>query len=1032
MAKKMRTRKGNDGYDYPYSSTDLILDSTGKSATTKFNEIDSQVENATKGISTHNASTTSHNDIRLLITNLTNKLNTLADSDDTTLDQLSEIVKYIKNNKKLIDSVTTDKVNVSDIINNLTTNITNKPLSAAQGVALKSLIDAITVPTKVSQLTNDKNYLISIPDEYVTEDELNTKGYLTQHQDISGKVDKVAGKGLSTNDYTDAEKNTVKTLKENEINLIKDDLSTTGISDTKHDTLQTTDKTIIGAINEVFQSASNGKKLIADAITGKGVTTSNTDSFQTMATNIGNIQTGIDSPLKTWNQLPTLVKNYLENVTYDPSDYSVSHIAEYAPDNGDKNNTIPTGINIQTQEGVLNRNGYTLNVSNGNTLIYNDIPNEYTPYTISKDGKVIQTGTIKPTGALRQIKSTTQNVRDLGGWKCDGGYIKYGMLYRGGYINPADSDIFLNQMGVRHEMDLRGQEESKNATTSVLGNSIGYTCTKSYTWYSLANEEDWKTTLRCIFDNMTRNNPVYFHCSAGADRTGTVACILEAILGVSQSDIDKDYELTCFASGTATDNQARRRNETDWTGLINQIKNQPYEGSFRDKAIYWVLTLGFTLEEINNFRHNVINGSPEEVTVDIGSYAITNNLNEHINTSNTSTEILKFRSYSTDITVDNGYVMTDVKVLMGGSNITSSVFTGEQTVLFYKVTTNLQYCSLDIVSTRVVEGKRFEANVIPDTDYTLTDATVEITMGGVDMSVYYSNGKISIPKVTGDIVINITAVKSENIEIFDITEATAYHNTTGGSFVETTVDYASIDSDGVFTSKGARNTYGIIAFSNETLATLPPGDYIFKGEFKQSVSGASALAIYNGGSTNRIIKNSLQVGDTWTPFEYEFSLTEPDVTSHIYFSGQQDGDGIGYLRNVQFILKHKTDTSEENKLVTPVTWNTDTGCSYTVGQNFAQTATSGYVCSNIIQLNKDYNTCIMAFSDVTAPTSLKVVGANSSGIITEVLGFNNSILAGSGEYPLEFTEATTTQFVIRGYMETSIPNSTCKIIQKEV
>lgn len=30
--------------------------------------------------------------------------------------------------------------------------------------------------------------------------------YLTEHQDISGKVDKVAGKGLSTNDYSDADK----------------------------------------------------------------------------------------------------------------------------------------------------------------------------------------------------------------------------------------------------------------------------------------------------------------------------------------------------------------------------------------------------------------------------------------------------------------------------------------------------------------------------------------------------------------------------------------------------------------------------------------------------------------------------------------------------------------------------------------------------------------------------------------------------------------------------------------------------------
>lgn len=112
-------------------------------------------------INTHNTNASAHSDIRELITGLTTRLNTLADSDDTTLDQLSEIVAYIKNNKSLIDGITTSKVNVADIINNLTTNVSNKPLSAAQGVALKALIDAITVPTKVSELTNDSGYLTS-------------------------------------------------------------------------------------------------------------------------------------------------------------------------------------------------------------------------------------------------------------------------------------------------------------------------------------------------------------------------------------------------------------------------------------------------------------------------------------------------------------------------------------------------------------------------------------------------------------------------------------------------------------------------------------------------------------------------------------------------------------------------------------------------------------------------------------------------------------------------------------------------------
>lgn len=97
-----------------------------------------------KNVTDHNVSKDAHNDIRLLITDIINRINVIADSDDETLDQMSELVAYIKNNKTLIDSITTSKVNVSDIVNDLTTNVSNKPLSAEQGVVLKTLIDNLT------------------------------------------------------------------------------------------------------------------------------------------------------------------------------------------------------------------------------------------------------------------------------------------------------------------------------------------------------------------------------------------------------------------------------------------------------------------------------------------------------------------------------------------------------------------------------------------------------------------------------------------------------------------------------------------------------------------------------------------------------------------------------------------------------------------------------------------------------------------------------------------------------------------------
>lgn len=75
---------------------------------------------------------------------LIDNINTLLQSDDVDLDTLQEIVTYIKSNKSILDSVTTLKVNISDIIDNLTSEISNKPLSAKQGYVLKGLIDTLS------------------------------------------------------------------------------------------------------------------------------------------------------------------------------------------------------------------------------------------------------------------------------------------------------------------------------------------------------------------------------------------------------------------------------------------------------------------------------------------------------------------------------------------------------------------------------------------------------------------------------------------------------------------------------------------------------------------------------------------------------------------------------------------------------------------------------------------------------------------------------------------------------------------------
>lgn len=61
-------------------------------------------------------------------------------------------------------------------------------------------------------------------------------------------------------------------------------------------TLKTNAKdNLVKAVNECFQSASDGKALIASAITGKGVNTDSKATYAAMAENISSIQVGIDT-----------------------------------------------------------------------------------------------------------------------------------------------------------------------------------------------------------------------------------------------------------------------------------------------------------------------------------------------------------------------------------------------------------------------------------------------------------------------------------------------------------------------------------------------------------------------------------------------------------------------------------------------------------------------------------------------------------------------------------------------------------------
>ena len=487
-----------------------------------------------------------------------------------------------------------------------------------------------------------------------------------------------------------------------------------------------------------------------------------------------------------WHQCPEAVRNYLAAVTYDPSDYSTSQIASYAPANAVVSNYKPIGVTA------------------GSETYYNETPNVKTPFANSSNA-----GTLKPLDYLRWIKTRESsaeawNVRDLGGWACDGGTVKYGLLIRGGRISAADRAVLVGQLGVQHEIDLRGKEgrdpsDGDVVTESPMGDDVWFTIADKSATYALTPVATWQLYLRCVIDAVTHREPVYFHCTAGADRTGTLACVLEGLLGLSQSDIDKDYELTCFYSGTGTDALARRRNESDWTKLINAI-NAVSGDTFRDKCVHFAVgTCGMTMTDINAFRAAMIDGTPETLH---WYQTITKNLTG-CTISNGTVQVDYGERYTATLTPDSGKVLTSVMVEMGGVDISSSAVSGGDISIVkvtsavtitavasvpsvtYTITLNLTNCASSNTATSIAENASYTTTLSPTGTFKKL-GEITVTMGGVDISVSAVSGStVSIPSVTGNIVITCAAVITNIIDTVGISANTRLSTASGANKAQT-------------------------------------------------------------------------------------------------------------------------------------------------------------------------------------------------------------------------------------------------------
>lgn len=371
--------------------------------------------------------------------------------------------------------------------------------------------------------------------------------------------------------------------------------------------------------------------------------------------------------------------------TYTESDQTASIVANYTSQGTDDPDglTVDAGASATLEiTSVAEKTGWTQ--PSGDKL-YNLIPNRVYKWTGASSG----TGKAKATDALRMIRMTgARNVRDLGGWPCDGGIVRYGRIFRGGQLSNNNVAIAtawdiaeLKALGVKVELDIRATSE-QDRTTSVLGDGVEFVSkpTANNAVGLLKNHPDEAVAiLNAIFTAVAADKPIYFHCQAGADRTGTIAFVLLALLGVDHVSLDIDYELTSFYD-------SRKRNASPWPEQWTYINGFTGD-SPKEKVTAWALANGITQAQIDAFRSKMIytgyiatgSGSTTPTT-----YPVTLTLT-NCTSSNEASSAAAGAAYTTTITASSGYTLGGITVTMGGTDISSTVVSGS-TVTIANVT----------------------------------------------------------------------------------------------------------------------------------------------------------------------------------------------------------------------------------------------------------------------------------------------------------------------------------------------------------
>ena len=252
--------------------------------------------------------------------------------------------------------------------------------------------------------------------------------------------------------------------------------------------------------------------------------------------------------------------------------------------------------------------------------------------------KTTEKGAWRPSGpgeTSRFVRlGTIPNMRDFGGLVGLGGRrFRSGVLYRSAGLNSnapyrtvtnaqgkAEREYYgrgaerldaaarafaITNLGIRTDLDLRGPGECREMTGSPLGPGVKWIRT-TFRSYGGLFTPDGKASFREAFAVLLdeRNYPIDFHCIAGADRTGTLAYVIEALCGVDDATLLFDWELTALANSNVGFAHEKR-----YDRIVAGFAKYP-GATTRERVSAFVREQGFSDRDIDRLRAILLEEEP--------------------------------------------------------------------------------------------------------------------------------------------------------------------------------------------------------------------------------------------------------------------------------------------------------------------------------------------------------------------------------------------------------------------------------------